>query len=252
MQRVGKIFWCQPGDKPKSLSARAFWKARYESSYAPKMIEAQGDASILTYTMNTFLTLALNAQLDGEDITHWGMLHSDVVPDDGFFDIIMEDLLEHDADFMGAIIPIKDRTAITSTGYLEKGEMWEVDRRLVLRDLEKFGMRKQILMASDIGPGVLLANTGCCMMRFDQEWRKELLFTVQDRIIMKDGRYVPQVIPEDWNLCKRLHEMGCKVMVSRQVALSHYGDNDWSNRSAWGVEKDPLALDGKALEVPNG
>src|SRR5512146_50667 len=65
-------------------------------------------------TFNRLWAAALTKAQRGK-ITHFAMLHSDIAPEPGFLDVLMEECCRLNADLVSAVIPLKDGRAVTST-----------------------------------------------------------------------------------------------------------------------------------------
>jgi hypothetical protein len=82
----------------------------------------------------------------------------------------------------------------------------------------------------------LLVNTGCMLVDMRKAWVNDICFTINDRLVVKDGEYVAQVQPEDWNFTRSAKAAGAKVFVTRKVAIDHVGRALYSNTGVWGTE----------------
>ncbi len=192
------------------------------------------------------------------------MLHDDVVPEDGWLDILLEDLIRYDADVVSAVIPIKDGLGVTSTA-IDDPTDWNVLRRLTMKEVDRL---PEVFSAKDCGypDNALLPNTGCWICRFDRPWRNamdpqtntlKICFNIQDRIYLKDMgpdkggvRYASDVRPEDWNFGRQLHALNCKVLCTKRVKLVHQGRSDYPNQGSWGLWATDQAFLEKTRGVP--
>lgn len=240
------IYVCQPSYcSPNPFSTKQFWMAhtREDSPWQGRLKMICHGGSLLANTFNQFWCDALNLQEAGEDIRYFAMLHDDIVPDAGWLDTLMEDLLSSGADLLAAVVPLKDTTGVTSTAIDNPNDPFKVERRLTMREVYTL---PSIFDSADCGfpDRLLLANTGCWVCRFDRDWRKatnpdgslKIHFTINDQVRKTaDGKWRAFVDPEDWNFSRQVGQLGGKVMCSRRVGLSHYGFIPFSNRQGnWG------------------
>lgn len=157
----------------------------------------------------------------------WCMLHADVCPDPGFLDALHDDWEESRADFISAAIPIKSLEGCYSTamGYLNKPPHY----RLQHQDLAQLPMVFDSCDVRLLGhTGLLCVNTGLSFCRLHQDWNEELYFQMRTWMEFdEEGRRRPQVIPEDWDLSYRLHQMALRVHCTQRIGLTHAGRWDW-------------------------
>jgi hypothetical protein len=174
-----------------------------------------------------------------QELTHFVMLHDDVAPEDGWLDMLLQDLVKHDADVLSAVVPIKNGEGLTSTAIDNPKDLFRVERRIALAELEKL---PPVFSAKDCGyPNrMLLVNTGCWICRFDREWRKPpFCFTITDAIQeSKEGRFSSNVAPEDWNFSRHVQRAGGKVLATQRIKLDHWGRMAYPTVvKSWGSQK---------------
>lgn len=206
--------------------------------------------SILPYTFNLLWAGFLNMRRE-RPIRYVAMIHDDIRPADGWLDTLVGELERTDADMVSAVVPIKDHRGLTSTGVDDTGDEWN-PRRLSMT--EAF-MLPETFGDADLGFPVLL-NTGLWVARFDRPWVERVCFRQCDKIErMPDGSFVPQTRPEDWDFSRQLRSLGCKIVATRKVKLTHER-SEWHNAAPWGKwqsDEDtgkPLAV--LAHKVKNG
>lgn len=197
-------------------------------------------SSNLAGGFNTIWCAALNGYLDGE-ITHVAFLHADIAPDDCWVDKLIEVMDERGVSLVSSISPIKDSRGLTSSGIGYPGVSWSPLRRFTMREVSQF---PESFNVDDIGfPGmVLLHNTGCWVADlrdplFQSRNEKDeatAYFTLRDRVVLHEGRWLSQAESEDWFFSRRLHELGVKTCMTRRVGLTHVGWNGYRNDFAWG------------------
>jgi hypothetical protein len=190
-------------------------------------LEVQG--SLLTSTFNRCWVEALNMREQGK-ITHFLMLHADVVPHD--FDwarALWEEFAKHQCKVLSVAIPIKSDVGITSTGW-ETDDLWR-PRRLTVQEL----LDRPVTWTH----GRLLVNTGMMLVDFREAWVEKVCFTVRDRIHKPNGKWVCEVESEDWNFSRQLRALGIAPWVTRRVGVTHMGIAGWRNDLRWGSAIDP-------------
>ena len=234
---VDRVYAFQPGyGAGNPISHRQFWANSFRRGgpLDGRCTLVHGGGSLLANTFNQAWVHALNLQESGTPITHFAMLHDDVSPDDGWLDILLDDLQKNSADVVSAVIPIKDPFGTTSTAIDDPADVFNVERRLTMAEVFEL---PPVFTSNDCGYPyrALLVNTGCWVCDFTKPWRFEITFTIRDRIRKNEkGKWVAEVAPEDWNFSRQLHSAGAKVMATRNVKLSHWGQLPYRNSEAWG------------------
>lgn len=254
-------------------SLRQFWsksvdpKGKYTN--LPSMFDDTG-SSLLADSFNSHWKTALNLQLNGHDVTLFAMLHNDIVPQDFWLDVLLDELDRTGADVVSAVVPIKDRRGLTSTALDDPYDPWSVYRRLTLKELENIPPTFSATDCAHLSGRVhrpLLINTGCWVCRFDRPWKYHVHFEITNRMVFvrKSGEVIPskryvrgdkglfvsQVMSEDWNFSKQLSILGCDVRATRKVKLSHIGDAPYNNQDlTWGEWEHDEALSHKWMPDP--
>ncbi len=189
--------------------------------------------SILTQCFNTLLARALTDRREG--ITHFAMLHNDIIPCPGWLDILWEEMQRLDVDLISAVVPLKNQKGLTSTGLDTPDDPWAV-RRLTLAEVFRLPETFTFADVAYREPEMpLLINTGCFLMRLAEPWVEGMCFRQQDRIaynVVKE-EYAAQSISEDWDFARQLHSRGGRVAATRKVTVQHQRP-EFHNRSAWG------------------
>jgi len=210
--------------------------------------------SLLGLQFNTLWCRARNFARRDPRVAYFCMLHADIEPLAPFWlDVLIEELEKHDADMISAVVPIKGHEGLTSTAISDPADPWLPRRRLTMREVfrlpETFSEDdvRAVLGAEEVGPGCLLANTGCMVLRLDRPWADQVLFTIRDRIVqLPDGDFTCEVEPEDWRLSRTLAEAGCRVLATRKVPVHHHGHGTFTSEEPWGDEDDHLTRDYRA------
>src|SRR5215469_17754996 len=100
---LGRVLVFQPAyANGVPASHRAFWvgAAKPGDKCWGRINFLQFGGSLLASCFNKAWCAALNLQREGEDITHFAMLHDDVVPEDGWLEQLLKDMKESDADLV--------------------------------------------------------------------------------------------------------------------------------------------------------
>lgn len=199
------------------------------------------DGSNLPHSFNLAWCEALNRR---PAITHFAMLHSDIIPQRGWLKILLEELERTDADLISVVSPIKTAEGVTSTAidlpnnaFLrdDNPAWWRVERRLTVHEVHKY---PETFSAADCGyPGrALLVNTGCFLCKLTDPWVEWINFQIKTRIVKNaDGTHEAQTFTEDWLMSRQLHVAGGKIVATRKVRLEHVGRMAYPNTPAWGT-----------------
>lgn len=174
---------------------------------------------------------------DAGTITHFLMLHSDIVPEIYFIDKLHEIMEKVGCDVLSAVSPIKDSMGLTSTAIDQvvgdRDEDWGGPRRLTMREIMK--------MPPTFTDPNILVNTGLMLVDLRKPWTDKIFFHFDDRIGLYRGKRVAQMKPEDWNWSRDARKLGATLYATREVKLTHRGQQDFPNSMAWGeMETDVL------------
>jgi hypothetical protein len=220
---------------PHQGSALRLWTG---SSRRADVTPMDHSTSLLARNFNILFCTALTMR-DRGDITHFAMLHDDVVPCDGWLDILLDELEAHDADMVSSVVAIKDHRGLSSTAIADPRTPWNVAKRLTMKELMEL---PATFSAADCGwpERALLVNTGCWLADLRRpvfqftENPLPLFFTIKDRIIHENGVYQAQCEPEDWFFSRLLHERGGRVVATRKTGCAHYGNIAFLVDRPWG------------------
>jgi len=206
--------------------------------------------SLPTSAFNALLCEALNANEAGDGVTHFAMLHADLAVDGFWLDTLMDVMEERDADLVSAVNAIKDARRLTSSGVALPAYAWKPLRRFTMYELVRWPMTFD---AAQIGYEgfVLLHNTGCWLADLrrpvfheaDERGELRAFFTVNDRIVRKNGKWAAEVEPEDWFFSRRLFDLGAKTIVTRRVLTCHFGMEEHDNWTDNGTRKHDTEVD---------
>lgn len=212
--------------------------------------------SSLTANFNMLLCEALNSR-NTHGITHFVMVHSDVVPaqSDWLARLLTLLAVQHpEWQCLSTIIPIKSNMGLTSTGW--DTHRWR-PRRITMKEAYKlpdtWGTTslpdyKALGLDGDFGP--LLLNTGLMIWDIRKsvvgDWPEKICFEFRNRIlkhIAEDGTewFYEDFEPEDWRFSRQLHKLGVPYGVTRSIPLSHCGPFHWGAGQPWGdLETDTI------------
>ena len=257
--RVGVIYVCQPDyGLGHRMSHQQFWTGTIKPG-SPLVGHMRLEQFPISFNAgNVFIAGALNAQEAGYDITHLAILHNDIVPETGWVETLLDEMLAHDADLMSAVVPIKDLNGLSSVAIDSLDDPFEVERRISMTEIYKL---PETFTAADCGypHRKLLVNHGCILIDFTKEWRKaenpdgtlKITMTSPDRIGRRpDGRWEAQHSPSDWRFSRDVQNLGGKVMATRKIKLYHMGEMPYTSMMAWGDWETDQALWHKWAHMP--
>lgn len=203
---------------------------------AGRVITCTKSLSLLALTFNTLWCEALNRR-EELGLTHFVMLHADVAPESGWLWKILDEMDRVEADILSAVVPIKDDQGITSTALYTRGE--RDTYRLSLDDLATL---PATFDGSRWPEKRLLVNTGLMAVDFRKPWVEKVWFEIRDGIDrLPDGRFVPLVMPEDWNLSLMAEDLGCRVFATQKLSLTHWGKRGWTMPGKTDEPPPPIA-----------
>lgn len=240
-----RIVLGMPGyGKQSSAAGRGFWRACQDMTGVWNYYQS---GSLLASNFNQLWCLALNLVHRGERVDYFAMLHDDIGPEDYWLDTLIQELEDKYLDVLGVAVPIKDTRGMTSMALHRDGDNWMPHARLTMHDIYEL---PETFTSYDLNHPLLL-NTGCFVVKWNQEWCKQVRFEINDRIVFNTacGRYQAQTEPEDWCFSRQLHEIGTlghslegivnplRIGATRKIKVLHTGEMDFTNAAAWGTEK---------------
>jgi len=184
---------------------------------------------------------ALNLAEAGE-ITHFAMLHSDIDPQPGWADILVDEAEATGADFVAAIVPLKDHRGLTSLAIADPQDTWHELRRFTMHELMAL---PETVDAAALGyPGhALLSNDGCMVAdlrkevfhRTEADGQAQVCFNFPTQVLRgPGGKWTRRRESEDWYFSRKLFEAGGHAVATRKVRLAHLGEYPFKNFQAWG------------------
>jgi hypothetical protein len=188
--------------------------------------------SLLANVCNKLYCEALTTRAE-HGYTHFALHHADVASPPGWLDTLLGEMDAAGADAISAVVPIKDRRGLTSTGLLDRRT--DQLRRLTMREATRLPVTFDAAAAGGTADELLAVNTGLVCWRIDRPWATKVWFEIRDRIReVKPGVFRAAVLPEDWHLSKQFDRLGVKVVATRAVKLGHWGSAEFRNDSSWG------------------
>lgn len=233
MNSERKIVLGMPGYGKQTASAgRAFWRACRDMGTVCGQYQA---GSLLACNFNQLWCLALNKVHQGERVDYFAMLHDDIGAEDFWLDALIDELEAKQLDALGVVVPIKDSRGMTSIAINRPGDNWNVECRLSMHDVYQL---PETFTSADLNGAPLLLNTGCWVVKWNQEWCRQVHFEINDRIVFDVGAncYRPEVESEDWLFSRMMNDIGLKIGATRKIAVKHEGDCEFMNTSPWGSE----------------
>lgn len=186
---------------------------------ARRMVRYQQN-SILTKCFNMLWCEALNARANG--VTHFAMVHADVMPDPGWLDRMHDIMEEHKADVLSVAMPLKSKHGLTSTAVND-----DPPRRFTLRQLHA---GPETFTAPN-----LLVNTGLMLVDFRKPWVETIAFRFDDKILNTGDGFVAVNLPEDWAFSFDASSRGARICVTRAIGATHFGIDGFRNDEPWGT-----------------
>lgn len=185
--------------------------------------------SLLALNFNEMWARALNERSAG--ITHFAMLHADVVPHSRMWVGDMRRIMDSTgASVLSVVLPIKDQRGLTTTGLYG-----ETDHTL----RKRFTLKEVYQQPPTFTHERLLVNTGLMMIDFRASWVEQFCFKMNDEIRRKpSGEYYATAESEDWYFSRRARELGATIVATREIAASHLGSAFYDNTSPWGEAYD--------------
>ncbi len=204
---------------------------------------ATATSAFACHGFNQLWLQALEARAQG--FTHFCMLHSDVVPEDGFIDKLMSIMSITRADVLSVVIPIKDEKGLTSTALDEPVGDWDPKWRK-----RRLAMKEVFDLEATFTHPRLLVNTGLMLVDITKPWVEKIHFHFDDAIIEHHGKRVAVFSPEDWNFSMDARAVGASLFATRAVRVQHAGKSNFSNDSAWGTWETDRAYGATPGETP--
>lgn len=178
--------------------------------------------SLLPNGFNQLWTQAINMR-EAYGITHFAMIHADIVPEYGWLDKLAETMIEGGYTVVSAVAPIKDMTGRTSCAIGTPGHATDMTS-ILLSDIWS-GKYPPVITNSDMPEGkILLMNTGLWLADIRDDWCKKCSFAIETWTeTQSDGMVAYGCISEDWLFSHQLHSLGIPYAVDTRIRLQHDG-----------------------------
>ncbi len=182
------------------------------------------------------------------EVTHFAMLHDDCEPQEGWLDVLLEELNRLDADIVSTVLAIKDFRGMTTTGIRYPGN-W-LCRRFTKREIMR--MPETFSIADTDEPDQVLAiGTACWICNLPEaSWPDKFPgFQNEHKIEWEGGQPCPSFDSEDWIFSEWAASQGLKVYSTRKVRMGHQGAYVYYNDDYIGLETE-LQRPVRALSTP--
>ena len=188
--------------------------------------------SALTANFNSLLCSAINNEYD-----LFAMLHGDMIVDNFWLDVLVEEMDKHDAGVVSVVTSIKTferetSTALACVGDDRFGIRGRLSHEEVTRLPETFCAEDVAREFPDAAKGepILLVNTGCFVGDIKRALSRRpngemFCFHIGNRIVEQDGRVQQHFEPEDWRMSRELAADGVRVYATSKVNSYHVGPN---------------------------
>ncbi len=189
------------------------------------------------------------------DITHFGMLHNDIIPEDGWLSTLLEILDERDASLVSVVQPIKSHHGLTTTGCdLIPAPAWVI-KRFTIREIEKLPETFDTQDTIDAGLNPLkqplLVGSGCWLadlrkphwFETDEHGQAYFWLPFEGRLTkIEHGHWKHEENSEDWGFSRKMASRNVRYFGTRKVKLRHVGRTEFTNFGGWGKwDTDKLA-----------
>lgn len=205
-----------------------------------RIIALKGDCQ-LGVVARSFSLLASNfnslwaAGFSDDPPDWWLMQHGDVsAAPAGWLSKMIEIAEERGLDVLSGIIPIRNESGLTSTAI--DTDRWE-PRRLTMTELMAAPKTFDNGYATRTWGHPLLVNTGLLLVRWNNDWRQKITFTINDKIDY--GQTPPRVLvePEDWCFSRQIASLDIPYAATREIVITHHdGARRFVNDNAWGEQ----------------
>jgi hypothetical protein len=140
-------------------------------------------------------------------------LDADVIPTEGFIDVLEAELRATGADMMSGVVAMKKPGGETSLAL--DGDLNHKTRRLLLSEVLGRG-------GTWTDPRVLVA-TGLVLVDFTKPWVEKVSYSTEDAIVKVGDRFVTVNDSEDYRWCRQVRALGGSIWVTRKVGTAHVG-----------------------------
>jgi hypothetical protein len=244
-----KIALGAPGSTWKFDSVRSLFLASRDHDFTVYDSQCSGG------NFNRLWTFAMNLGSAGK-ITHFAMLHADIIAANYWLDVLVRELDFVKGDLISAAVAIKDHRAVLSCGVGNPSNQWEPYRRLTVADLraekwnvggEEVAFRKTF-SAKMLGYSgfPLLHNNGCWVAdmrkpiwyQTDANGLAPVFFRYNEEVRRVDGKWTHFQESEDWAFSRKLHAVTDNTFVTSAISPLHEGSMRYPAAGVWGTYTD--------------
>ncbi len=168
--------------------------------------------------------------------THFAMLHSDVYPQSGWLDLLLDEMDRMKVDVLSVVIPQKMANGLTSTAALDLATLHTT--RLTMQQVSVLPttFTSEDLVKINLPNHQLLISSGLWLSKIHQSWIDEVYFSAPSRRYKDDkGLWQSAVFSEDWNFSRQLAQLGVPYAATRCLEAIHLGGGLWSNKESYGA-----------------
>lgn len=183
------------------------------------------------HCFNVLWSAAYNQRAE-KQYTHFSMIHHDIRVEDGYLDVLIDEMDRVDADILSVVVAVGDKRGLSSTGVMKANE-W-TGRRFTMAEI--YDLPETFSIADTETPDRVLAiNNGLWICKFTDPWVKEFQgFVLHTKIVDVDDKKYPTQFSEDWNFSKWAAERNLKVFATRKVKAWHRKSLEFPNDKVWG------------------
>lgn len=146
------------------------------------------------------------------DLFLW--LDADVIPDNGFMDVLEAEMLATGAHLMGGVVSMKGKPGDTS----------------IATDGDEYGRKTKRMMVHEMTGTFthprLLLSTGLILVDFKAPWVEKVSFSTEDGIRKEGDLFVTINDSEDYRWCRQVRSHGGTIYATRKVGTIHIGKRD--------------------------
>jgi hypothetical protein len=174
--------------------------------------------SLLAMNFNCLLADALNMTAQG--VTHFILLHDDIVPQgEHWARDLMQELMAQKLDALAVHMPLRNRSGLTSTA---------IDDQPVPKQLRIEDLTGQTL--TSLAEPRLLINSGLLIIDLRRPWTREFHFQIHDDIVQNEqGIFEARCISEDWMMSRWLAKRKIPFGATGKIRALHCGRSEFPN-----------------------
>ncbi|HSV94498.1 MAG TPA: glycosyltransferase [Spirochaetia bacterium] len=167
------------------------------------------NSSVIPIGFNTLWDFGIKGKYD-----YFAMIHSDIEPEEGWLEKMLNEMNENNLDVISAVIAIKNEQGMSSIA-VNTTDKWHY-RNISIEEAKKLSKT-----FTEFEGKSLLINTGLMICKMG-DWAKDVIFRFQSNKV--NGEYV--TIDEGYDFSHQLHDKGLRVGATTVVKIIHDG---WKN-----------------------